>query len=291
MASRKSGNTNKTAHVLNVIAGASTPRPEAERPQTPAAPQEPAAPPINAIEAAPAVEVTEPVVSAPEAPAEAPQAPVAQHPVPPILQVARAADESLSLQIRDALEQELEAETLAASEKQPAPEPPSSDLSAAPSLDAPAEETPPAGSAVIPTGDGASSPQEPAPSTEEEAPASPAEPESPPAASSAPAAAMPPAVSEPPETTQELLYVNVMQQLVEEQAMRYIRMFGVCDCPRCVIDVKALALTNLPPKYVVMRRGEMVPMLTVYEKRFSTAVTAQLIQACKKVMEFPRHDL
>ncbi len=102
---------------------------------------------------------------------------------------------------------------------------------------------------------------------------------------------MPPAVSEPPETTQELLYVNVMQQLVEEQAMRYIRMFGVCDCPRCVIDVKALALTNLPPKYVVMRRGEMVPMLTVYEKRFSTAVTAQLIQACKKVMEFPRHDL
>ena len=110
MASRKSGNTNKTAHVLNVIAGASTPRPEAERPQTPAAPQEPAAPPVNAIEAAPAVEVTEPVVSAPEAPAEAPQAPVAQHPVPPILQVARAADESLSLQIRDALEQELEAE-------------------------------------------------------------------------------------------------------------------------------------------------------------------------------------
>ena len=96
MASRKSGNTNKTAHVLNVIAGASTPRPEAERPQTPAAPQEPAAPPVNAIEAAPAVEVTEPVVSAPEAPAEAPQAPVAQHPVPPILQVARAADESLS---------------------------------------------------------------------------------------------------------------------------------------------------------------------------------------------------
>ena len=111
MASRKSGNTNKTAHVLNVIAGASTPRPEAERPQTPAAPQEPAAPPVNAIEAAPAVEVTEPVVSAPEAPAEAPQAPVAQHPVPPILQVARAADESLSLQIRDALEQELEAKS------------------------------------------------------------------------------------------------------------------------------------------------------------------------------------
>ena len=142
MASRKSGNTNKTAHVLNVIAGASTPRPEAERPQTPAAPQEPAAPPVNAIEAAPAVEVTEPVVSAPEAPAEAPQAPVAQHPVPPILQVARAADESLSLQIRDALEQELEAETLATAEKQPAPEPPSSDLSAAPSLDAPAEEMP-----------------------------------------------------------------------------------------------------------------------------------------------------
>lgn len=83
--------------------------------------------------------------------------------------------------------------------------------------------------------------------------------------------------------------VNVMQILVDEKCMRYVKMFGMCACSRCVADVKALALTNLMPKYLVMRSSEVVPMLTVYERRFNAAVTAQLISACKVVMDYPRH--
>lgn len=108
------------------------------------------------------------------------------------------------------------------------------------------------------------------------------------------------AVSEPEQPEQELLdedpcpgknscYVNVMEALVEEKASKYINMFGVCACDRCVSDVKALALSNLPPKYAVMQKGHVVPMLTVYEGRFSTALTSQIIGACKKVMQEPRH--
>ncbi len=87
----------------------------------------------------------------------------------------------------------------------------------------------------------------------------------------------------------DFCHVNVMQALVDEKCMKYIKMFGLCDCSRCVADVKALALTSLQPKYLVMHKGEVIPMLTVYEGRFSSAVTAQLINACKVVMDNPRH--
>ena len=85
-------------------------------------------------------------------------------------------------------------------------------------------------------------------------------------------------------------YMNVMQVLVEEKAPKYIQMFGLCQCARCLEDVKALTLNNLPPKYVVLEQGDMIPRLTVYECNFSIDITAQLLQACKLVMERPHHS-
>ena len=76
---------------------------------------------------------------------------------------------------------------------------------------------------------------------------------------------------------------------MEELAPRYIKMFGLCSCPRCRIDVVALTLNNLIPKYVVMKKHDMIPMLTVYEGRFSSTIFAQLTRACKLVMDRPHH--
>ena len=84
-------------------------------------------------------------------------------------------------------------------------------------------------------------------------------------------------------------YINVMQVLVEEKAPRYAQMFGLCDCERCLEDVKALTLNNLPSKYVVLEPGDRIPRLTVYEGRFASDITAQLLQASKLVMEHPHH--
>ena len=84
--------------------------------------------------------------------------------------------------------------------------------------------------------------------------------------------------------------MNVMETLVEEKAMKYINMFGLCNCSRCVADVKALALNRLDPKYVVMHKGEEPPRISFYESKFSASVTAQLIASCRIVMDNPRHD-
>jgi pyruvate/2-oxoglutarate dehydrogenase complex dihydrolipoamide acyltransferase (E2) component len=104
----------------------------------------------------------------------------------------------------------------------------------------------------------------------------------------APAPVPPPGPTKPvsPNTT----CVNVMQVLVDENTERYMKMYGLCECPHCVADVKALALNNLPPKYVVMEAGHVVPRISVYEGRFQTAVTAQILRACQTVMDQPRHN-
>lgn len=108
---------------------------------------------------------------------------------------------------------------------------------------------------------------------------------------------VPPEPQAPPEVRfQEPLhplnpgYINVMQVLVEEQAPRYVKMFGLCGCDRCMEDVKALTLNNLPSKYVVLEPGDRIPRLTVYEGRFASDITAQMLQACRLVMAHPHHD-
>ena len=100
---------------------------------------------------------------------------------------------------------------------------------------------------------------------------------------------VPPAPKSQPLDEEEVSYVNIMQTLVEENAPSYIKKFGLCTCKRCMEDVKAYTLNHLPPKYVVLEPNDRVPRLTVYEGKFSSDITAQLLQACKVVMETPHH--
>lgn len=99
-----------------------------------------------------------------------------------------------------------------------------------------------------------------------------------------------PAAEDDPPVSEEHVYTNVMQILVEEKADEYMKMFGICCCDKCRVDVRAYALNHLPPKYVVLSKHERVPRLTVYENRFASDITAQLVQACKQVMLTPHHS-
>ncbi len=88
----------------------------------------------------------------------------------------------------------------------------------------------------------------------------------------------------------EYICFNVTQALVEDKTDKYIKMFGLCSCPRCRIDVIALALTNLPPKYVVAKPDDLIPRLSVYEQKYNAAVVTQVMSACRKVLERPHHE-
>ena len=246
----KNAKGNKTAHVLNLLTAP------------------------GSKEAAPADEPsTEGGV--PETPAaegavsEAPAAVSSRPLLPPILEVAQANDDNLARQIQQALEDEYQADAPAQEEK-PSEPPAAASAPAGGKMSQEDIEKLLAGTADTPAQE-----EKPAEAPVEE-PAPPPQPE--------------PAPTPEEDPYNDLTYINVMQTLVEEKAPRYIEMFGLCPCKRCATDVVALTLNNLVPKYVVMTKQDMIPMLTVYEGRFNSTIFAQLTRACKTVMDNPRHD-
>lgn len=328
---KKSAKSNKTAHVLNLLA------PNADRDAAPQAAE-------AELETPPAGGDTEPVPAAPAA--------AARPLTPPVLEVAHSNDIQLSEQIRDALEVEFPAplETAPPAQASPLADAP---LESEPILEPAAEQPEPGlpeelNLGPVPELETAPEPEpEPAPELEPqeepepeptpepetvpdsepelaiesellEEPESISEPEAPPEPEPEPAAdtelpeelepeqetaSEPEALPEPepqpkpasvpspqPEPEpEEFAVINIMENLVELKAPRYINMFGLCSCPRCVADVKALTLTHLQPSYIVVPRAEAGGMLTVYESRYNSTIFAQLTRACKVVMDNPRH--
>lgn len=288
MAPRKGSRSSKTDHVLNLLSHPSTPEPQqpAKQAANEKAPEE--ALPTSAPEGN-----TVPHHDAP--PREE------RRLTPPVLEVARANNEALEETIREALESALaldESEGAPAEEPTAAEEPSPVEESVPTESSVPVEESAPAEeSAPV---------EEPAP-TEAPAPIEEPVPVEKPAPAEEPAPVKEPAPAEEPISNklptpeeaalikpEEILpdesrFVNVMLPLVEEKLLKYVRMFHLCECPRCLADVKALALSHLPPKYVVLEGSTYTPMMSFYQAKFDSDVTAQVIHACKQVMEAPRH--
>lgn len=284
-----SSSSSKTAHVMNLLSKSRGAEPAPE-PAPPAEPSPSAAPrpapaeetlaPVEERPAPPAMPVEDDPAPQPEpAPAAEPSRPA---PTAPLL-ASLQADVAISAKIKDALETALEEEAEAA---------PPHLTAAPPVLQRPAPPPPP-----VPAGRGPELAEElpggyrPVPETEpvllpefqEEG-----EPEPEPVPAPAP---QPEPEPEPVPPPAEGDFINVMHELVEEKADKYINMFGLCNCPRCRSDVIAVALNHLPTQYVVMPRAEFTLRRSVYEGRYSTALISQLLWACKQVMDVPRHQL
>lgn len=93
-----------------------------------------------------------------------------------------------------------------------------------------------------------------------------------------------------PEEEDDFFIVNVMERLVKEKAPQYISQFHVCGCRRCLADVTALALTELPAKYVVINRSAVSPLMNFYTTKYSGRITVEVTKACMAVQKNPHHD-
>ena len=215
----------------------------------------------KAVQPAEAAVPPTPAAAAPApAPAPAESAPQSTPPTSPII-ASLSSDHAISSQIKDALASSLE--ELAESE--------------------PVAETPPA-PVVEEVPQPKSVAEEPAAPVIEEVP----QPE--PVVETPPAPVAVDSAAEKPDE-EEVICANIMEILVERKAETYMELFGLCCCDRCKMDVQALALTELPAKYVVMAKNELPLRLSLYEGRMNTAVTAQILRACKVVLAEPRHKL
>lgn len=91
-------------------------------------------------------------------------------------------------------------------------------------------------------------------------------------------------------TDDQYHFVNVMEQLILRQDIdNFLEQYNVCKCRRCVSDVCALALSGLPSKYVVTSKDSLSPILSYYESKYRIYMLTELIKACNKVRENPRH--
>ncbi len=86
-------------------------------------------------------------------------------------------------------------------------------------------------------------------------------------------------------------FINVMEELLMKQDLdKILEQHGVCRCNRCKADVCALTLTALPSKYVVAGDSSISPVLSYYESRLKISMVTELVKACTRVRENPRHE-
>ena len=282
--------SNKTAHVLNLLSGGE-PEKEVQQPQeakteaeTTTAKEEPE--PAKA-EAAPAPAPTPAITqaAAPEVPSN----------ISIIDNGAKEAD-ALAAQIHEELLKELEKEEGAAvtasapveepskmeegSQKvenaaaAPAAEAPEAEIPAAPVTEQPKAETPTASPEASNAEISAPTPAEPEPEQEEVLELSPdplTEPE-------------PPAEPEP-----DYVMLNVMQRIVEDKIIYFMKQFEVCTCPRCKADTIALTLSGLPSKYKIVDKFAVDPLVSYYTGRLISQITVEALKACTQVKDNPRH--
>ncbi|HJD45333.1 MAG TPA: late competence development ComFB family protein [Candidatus Mediterraneibacter norfolkensis] len=91
------------------------------------------------------------------------------------------------------------------------------------------------------------------------------------------------------EEEDDFFIVNVMERLVKEKVPQYISQFHVCGCRRCLADVTALALTELPAKYVVINRSAVSPLMNFYSTKYAGRITVEVTKACMAVQKNPHH--
>ena len=63
-----------------------------------------------------------------------------------------------------------------------------------------------------------------------------------------------------------------------------------CQCDQCKLDITAIALNSLSPKYIVTEKGLLYSRLVVMNQQFNTDVVTALAKAINLVNNSPRHD-
>ena len=84
---------------------------------------------------------------------------------------------------------------------------------------------------------------------------------------------------------------NYMENEVDVLLKELLKNYSdVCQCEHCLADIKALALNELKPHYVVTHKGELYTKLNEFSQQFEVDIYKALIDAIKVVKEKPHHE-
>ncbi len=84
---------------------------------------------------------------------------------------------------------------------------------------------------------------------------------------------------------------NYMETAVDHILPNFIKAFpNTCTCETCLLDIKAYALNNLEPQYVVTDEGELWSKIDEMYVQYEADIMKALIDAIKVVNESKRHQ-
>lgn len=92
-----------------------------------------------------------------------------------------------------------------------------------------------------------------------------------------------------PEPEPDFVYLNIMEEIVKDKIIYFMRQFDVCTCDRCKADTIALTMNGLLPKYIVTTPAAVDPLLSYYTNRLISDVTVEATKACMTIKDNPRH--
>ena len=82
---------------------------------------------------------------------------------------------------------------------------------------------------------------------------------------------------------------NLMEDLVDMKVDHLMQMVDMCRCPKCRADVLALALNNLPPRYVVNICGDVYVRFEGLTEQGQAEITSAVVRAAEVVSKKPMH--
>lgn len=87
-----------------------------------------------------------------------------------------------------------------------------------------------------------------------------------------------------------LVLTNLMEEAVHKVLEEILeKETTVCKCEQCSLDIAAIALNNLPPRYVVTNKGASYARADLLEMQRYIDIMGAINKGIKLVKEHPRH--
>lgn len=83
---------------------------------------------------------------------------------------------------------------------------------------------------------------------------------------------------------------NYMEELVIKKTDDLLKLMNICRCEKCRLDIVAIALNELPTRYVVSEKGELYTKLNELEQQFEIDVETAIVKAAVLVSRNPKHN-
>lgn len=83
---------------------------------------------------------------------------------------------------------------------------------------------------------------------------------------------------------------NYMEEIVFSLIKDVLEDVKVCNCEKCILDIAAIALNELPSKYIVSEKGELYSKVDSLRQQFEVDVISAITKAAVLVKRNPRHE-